>query len=95
MNERRPTLMEPKIETVIDKVDAKFTLVTLAAKRARQINSYFNRLGEGLGTIVPPQVNAISGKPLSIALQEIAEAKIVAERSPAADEGENDGTGAG
>ncbi|HLG00422.1 MAG TPA: DNA-directed RNA polymerase subunit omega [Acidimicrobiia bacterium] len=86
MPERRPTLMEPRIEGLMERVDAKFTLVTLAAKRARQINSYFNRLGEGLGTIVPPQVNAISRKPLSISLQEIAEGKIVSERIEAADE---------
>lgn len=88
MPERRPSLMEPRIETLLDKTDAKFTLVTLAARRARQINSYFNRLGEGLGTIVPPQVNAISRKPLSIALQEVAEAKILAERIDEAAEDE-------
>lgn len=80
MPDRRPSLMEPKIEELTEKVDSKFTLVTLASQRARQINSYFNRLGEGLGTIIPPQVNAISRKPLSIALQEVAESKIVAER---------------
>lgn len=88
MPERRPSLMEPRIESLMERVDAKFTLVTLAAKRARQINSYFNRLGEGLGTIVPPQVNAISRKPLSISLQEVAEGKIVAERIAAEDEAE-------
>lgn len=77
MPDRRPSLMEPRIEELLEKVDSKFTLVTLAAKRARQINSYFNRLGEGLGTIVPPQVTAVSRKPLSIALQEVAESKIV------------------
>jgi DNA-directed RNA polymerase subunit omega len=90
MPDRRPSLMEPRIEELLDKVDAKFTLVTLAAQRARQINSYFNRLGEGLGTVIPPQVNAISRKPLSIALQEISEAKILAERreeEPEAEEG--------
>jgi DNA-directed RNA polymerase subunit omega len=48
----------------------------LAAKRGRQINSYFNQLGEGLGAIVPPQVTSVSRKPLSIALEEIAAAKI-------------------
>lgn len=90
MPERRPSLMEPRIEGLLEKTDAKFTLVTLAAKRARQINSYFNRLGEGLGTIVPPQVNAISRKPLSIALQEVAEAKIVAERIETTEEPDDD-----
>jgi DNA-directed RNA polymerase subunit omega len=51
--------------------------VSLSAKRARQINSYFNQLGEGLGAIVPPQVTSVSRKPLSIALEEIVEDKIV------------------
>ena len=77
MAQRRPTMMDPPIEDLLDKVDSKFTLVTLAAKRARQVNSYFNQLGEGLGTIVPPQVASVSRKPLSIALEEIAAAKIV------------------
>ena len=36
------------------RVDSKFTLVTLAAMRAREINDYYNQLGEGLGKIVPP-----------------------------------------
>ncbi len=80
MAERRPSLMEPRIETVLGKVDSKFTLVTLAAMRAREINDYYNQLGEGLGRIVPPQVTSVSRKPLSIALEEIAAAKIVYER---------------
>src|SRR6266480_286581 len=80
MAQRRPTMMDPPIETLLDKVDSKFTLVTLAAKRGRQINSYFNQLGEGLGAIVPPQVTSVSRKPLSIGLEEIAAGKIVYER---------------
>ena len=72
----RPTMMDPLVETLLDKVDSKFTLVTLSAKRARQINSYFNQLGEGLGALVPPQVTSVSLKPLSISLEEIAAAKI-------------------
>jgi len=71
MAERRPSLMEPRIETLMGKVDSKFTLVTLAAMRAREINDYYNQLGEGLGRIVPPQVTSVSRKPLSIALREI------------------------
>ena len=74
---KRPTMMDPPVETLLDKVDSKFTLVTLAAKRGRQINSYFNQLGEGLGAIVPPQVASVSRKPLSIALEEISAGKIV------------------
>jgi DNA-directed RNA polymerase subunit omega len=77
MAKHRATMMEPPVETLLEKVDSKFTLVSLSAKRARQINSYFNQLGEGLGSIVPPQVASVSRKPLSIALEEIAENKIV------------------
>ncbi len=61
----------------MDRVGSKFALVSLAAKRGRQINSYFNQLGEGLGAIVPPQVTSVSRKPLSIAMEEIAADKIV------------------
>ncbi len=78
--ERRASLMHPLLENLSDQVDSKFTLVALSAKRARQINSYFNQLGEGLGTIVPPQVTSLSRKPLSIALEEIEAGKIVYER---------------
>ena len=75
MAQRRSTLMDPPVEELLDKVDSKFTLVALSAKRARQINSYYNQLGEGLGVVVPPQVTSISGKPLTIAFEEIAAAK--------------------
>ena len=78
--ERRGSLMHPLLENLTVHVDSKFTLVSLAAKRARQINSYFNQLGEGLGTIVPPQVTSLSRKPLSISLEEIEAGKIVYER---------------
>ena|SRR5690242_7700921 len=80
MADRRPSLMDPRIEQLMGKVDSKFTLVTLAAMRAREINDYYNQLGEGLGRIVPPQVTSVSRKPLSIALEEVAEGKIVYER---------------
>src|SRR5579862_4676624 len=75
MAQRRSTLMDPPIEDLLDKVDSKFTLVALSAKRARQINSYYNQLGEGLGVVVPPQVTSVSGKPLTIAFEEVAAAK--------------------
>lgn len=70
------SMMEPPIEDLLAHVDSKFTLVTLAAKRGRQINSYFNQLGEGLGAIVPPQVASTSRKPLSIALEEVSAGKV-------------------
>ncbi|HQV56820.1 MAG TPA: DNA-directed RNA polymerase subunit omega [Ilumatobacteraceae bacterium] len=71
------TMMNPPIEELLGRVDSKFSLVTLAARRARQINSYFNQLGDGLGHMVPPQVSSIARKPLSISFEEIAADKIV------------------
>jgi DNA-directed RNA polymerase subunit omega len=82
MAERRASLMDPRMESLLDRVDSKFTLVTLAAMRAREINDYYNQLGEGLGKIVPPQVTSVSRKPLSIALEEVEDGKIVAIPKP-------------
>ncbi len=71
------TLVNPEIEGLLEKTDSKFRLVILAARRARQITSYFGQLGEGLGASIPPQVTSTSRKPLSIALEEVAVDKIV------------------
>jgi DNA-directed RNA polymerase subunit omega len=91
MAQKRATMMDPPIEVLLDRVDARFTLVTLSARRARQINSYYNQLSEGLGAIVPPQVASTSRKPLSIALEEIAADKIVYTRpEPTEETGEGD-----
>ncbi|MBA3303485.1 MAG: DNA-directed RNA polymerase subunit omega [Acidimicrobiia bacterium] len=69
-------MISPPIEELLGRVDSKFTLVTLAARRARQVNSYYNQLGEGLGSLVPPQVTSSARKPLSIAFEEVAADKI-------------------
>jgi DNA-directed RNA polymerase subunit omega len=74
---RHDTMMNPAIEGLLDAADSKFRLVTLGAKRARQINSYFGQLGEGLGAIIPPQVTSVARKPLSIAFEEISAGKII------------------
>lgn len=77
MASRHDTMMNPPIEGLLERAGSKFTLVTLGAKRARQINSYYNQLTEGLGTVVPPQVSSSARKPLSIAFEEIAADKIL------------------
>jgi DNA-directed RNA polymerase subunit omega len=83
MSRQNDSMIYPHIETLLDRVDSKFSLVTLGSYRARQINSYFNQLGEGLGHMVPPQVSSVARKPLSIAFEEIAADKIVkVERLP-------------
>ncbi len=81
----RATMIHPPIEDLLSQVDSKFSLVTLAAKRGRQINSYFSQLGEGLGSIVPPQVASVSRKPLSIALEEIVAGKVTYTRQETED----------
>jgi DNA-directed RNA polymerase subunit omega len=75
-------VIEPNIDTMLERVDSKYTLVILAAKRAREINSYYNQLGEGRGEFIPPLVETggLRNKPLSIALEEIAEDKVTFER---------------
>jgi DNA-directed RNA polymerase subunit omega len=75
-------MIEPKIDDLLAHVDSKYTLVILAAKRAREINSYYNQLGEGRGEFVPPliETGGLKNKPLSIALEEISEGKIQGER---------------
>ena len=65
-------MINPPIEDALEQTANRFTLVVLAARRARQVNAYFHQLGEGIGAYIPPQVDIGSGKPLSIALREIA-----------------------
>jgi DNA-directed RNA polymerase subunit omega len=73
-------MMSPQIEELLERAGSKFTLVSLAARRARQINDYESKLGEGLGSIVPPQVSySPNEKSLSISFDEIAAGKIVPE----------------
>jgi DNA-directed RNA polymerase subunit omega len=79
-------MIEPPIGRVLEKSGTRFGLVVLAARRARQINAYFNQLGEGFGSYVPPQVHSLSRKPLSIALEEIDSDKVALEIEPAAEE---------
>ena len=75
-------MIEPKIDQLLEHTDSRYTLVILAAKRAREINSYYSQLGEGRGDYIPPLVESggLTNKPLSIALEEIAEGKVTFER---------------
>ena len=84
------SMVNPRIEELLSKVDSRFTLVSLGAQRARQINAYFNQLGEGMGSSVPPQVTSSARKPLSIAFEEIAADKIIPVRIEASEVTEAD-----
>ncbi len=78
MAKTHDTMIEPPIEDLLDRAGSKFRLVTVSAMRARQINAYFNKLGDGLGASVPPQVTSTARKSLSIAFEELAADKILA-----------------
>jgi DNA-directed RNA polymerase subunit omega len=71
------SMITPEIEGLLDRAESKFRLVALSSKRARQINAYFNQLGEGLGSSIPPQLPSTARKPLSIAFEEISADKII------------------
>jgi DNA-directed RNA polymerase subunit omega len=70
-------LNELKIDELLDKVDSRYGLVLVAARRARQINEYAATLGlnESLG-IPGPQVHTRSQHPLSIAFEELRAGKL-------------------
>ncbi len=75
--QRHESMINPPIEGLLELADSKFRLVTVSAKRARQINSYFTQLGEGLGASIPPQITSTARKPLSIAFEEMDAGKIL------------------
>lgn len=70
------SLMSPELEVLLEKVDSKFSLVTLAARRARELQQYYAKMGSVSSKVVPPQVASLR-KPLSMGFEEIAVNKIV------------------
>ena len=70
-------LIHPRIDKLLDKVDSHYAAVIVAAKRARQINNYYHTLGEGVfEEFPPPMVETPSKNYLTIALEEVAQAKV-------------------
>lgn len=72
-------IIDPPIDDLLEKVDSKYALVIFASQRARQINDYYTDLHDGnLFDNVGPLVDAsVDDKPLSTALHEIVEDKLV------------------
>ncbi len=58
-------MIKPPLEALLDRVESKYALVIVAAKRARQLKE---------GAL--PLVDADSSNPVTIALEEIAAGKI-------------------
>ena len=70
------SMMTPQLEVLLEKVDSKLSLVTLAASRARELQQYYAKMGSVSSKVVPPQVASLR-KPLSMGFEEIAADKIV------------------
>ena len=73
-------IIDPSIDELLTKVDSKYALVVFASKRARQINDYYSDLHDGslFSNVGPLVESTVDDKPLSIALREIAQDRIVA-----------------
>jgi DNA-directed RNA polymerase subunit omega len=63
-------MINPSLDVLVEKVDSKYTLVVLAAKRAREIMDGQQPLAESK-----------SNKPVTVALEEVAQGKITYERT--------------
>ena len=62
-------MIDPSLDVLVKKVDSKYTLVVLTAKRAREIMS---------GDV--PLAESKSNKPVTVSLEEVAQSKITFER---------------
>jgi DNA-directed RNA polymerase subunit omega len=70
-------MFRPRVDKLLERTDSHYAAVMVAAKRARQLNSYYRALGEGTyEEYTPPMVDTGSGNYLTIALEELAAGKI-------------------
>ena len=70
-------MIHPRIDDLLERVEGRYALVQIAAKRARQINNYHHQLGEGTyDDYPPPLIESHSKNYLTLALEEISAGKI-------------------
>jgi DNA-directed RNA polymerase subunit omega len=70
-------MVQPRVDKLLERTDSHYASVVVAAKRARQLNSYYRALGEGsYEEYTPPMVETQSGNYLTIALEELSQGKI-------------------
>lgn len=70
-------MIHPRIDKLLENTHSQYASVMMAAKRARQINSYYHSLSEGaFDEYPPPMVQTSSSNYLTIALEEIAAGKV-------------------
>lgn len=79
------SVIKPEIDELMSKVDSKYTLCIIAAKRARQINDLNHMLqSQALQAMTAAEVAELRGgnaKPLTLALEEIAKGIVSYERT--------------
>jgi len=75
------SIINPEVDVLLEKVDSKFTLCTLAAKRACQINDMVHGVREqALSAMATSEIAKLtSAKPLALAMDEIARGDVSAE----------------
>lgn len=75
-------VIEPEIDLLLEKVDSKYALCIVSARRARQINNMLHGVrDQALLTMASSQIADLTRtKPLSKALEEIADGDVNYER---------------
>ena len=74
-------VIKPDIDLLPSKVDSKYTLCIVSARRARQINEMVHGVrNQALLTQAPEIARITSTKPLTLALDEIASGDVSYER---------------
>jgi DNA-directed RNA polymerase subunit omega len=77
------SVINPEIDTLLGKVDSKYTLCIVSARRARQINDMIHGVrDQALLTMPTSEIARLtSTKPLSLSMEEIASGDVGYERT--------------
>lgn len=77
------SVINPEIDTLLSKVDSKYTLCIVSSRRARQINDMIHGVrDQALLTMPTSEIAKLtSTKPLSLAMEEIANGDVGFERT--------------
>lgn len=75
-------VINPEIDLLLSKVDSKYTLCIISAKRARQINDMIHGVrDQAILSMATTEIAALtSNKPLTTALEEIAKGDVSYQR---------------
>jgi len=75
-------VIKPEVDTLLATVDSKYTLCIVSARRARQINDMIHGVrDQAILSMAPSEIASLtSTKPLTLALEEIANGVVSYER---------------